>query len=314
MYNVAQSVPLSAPGFIARRFPTRRFDHLEVTMFRSAPRVAPAIARRSMWLWLPVTALGICQVAQPPGKVDDAEHQHGQGAHHHLHLVLGEEKCSPTYTYADGPVGPSHWPQLCQTGKMQAPIDIEQADKLPITSLKFNYQPSDLDIINDCNQYRILLKFPDNYWLTVGKRPYFLNEVHFRAPGENAIHGKRPEMSVQFVHFSPEGVFLIVEVPVVAGKENPLVKTLWENIPEPGKETKVEGLKINPADLLPADRSYYRFPGSLTTPICNEVVQWYVLKNPIEMSRAQIAEYTRHYHNVARPLQPANGRPVNEPQ
>jgi len=121
-------------------------------------------------------------------------------------------------------------------------------------------------------------------------------------------------MSIQFVHFSPEGVFLIVEVPVVAGRENPLVKVLWQNIPEPGKEKKVSGLKINPEDLLPADRTYYRFPGSLTTPICNEVAQWYVLKKPIEMSEAQIDEYTRHYHDVARPLQPLNGRPVFEPE
>jgi carbonic anhydrase len=195
---------------------------------------------------------------------------------------------------------------------MQAPVDILQAEKLHIYDLKFNYQPADLDILNDCNQYRILLKFPDNYWLTVGKKPYFLTELHFRAPGENAVKGKRPRMSVQFVHFSPEGVFLIVEVPVVAGKENPLIKTLWEYIPEPGKENKVAGVKINPVDLLPTDRSFYRFPGSLTTPICNEVVNWYVMQNPIEMSEAQIAEYTKHYNNTARPLQPLNDRPVSE--
>jgi carbonic anhydrase len=197
---------------------------------------------------------------------------------------------------------------------MQAPIDIEHAEKLRIDIPKFNYQPADLDIINDCNQYRILLRFPDNFWLTVGKKPYNLTELHFREPGENAVLGKRPRMSVQFVHFSPEGVFLIIEVPVVAGKENPAVKTVWEHIPAPGKENKVTGLKINPADLLPADRSFYRFPGSLATPICNEVVIWYVLKNPIEFSEDQIAEYTRHYHNTSRPLQPRNNRPITEPQ
>jgi len=90
----------------------------------------------------------------------------------------------------------------------------------------------------------------------------------------------------------------------VSGKENPIIKTLWEHIPAPGKEIKAEGVKINPMDLLPADRSFYRFPGSLTTPICNEVVAWYVMKNAIELSEVQITEYTKHYHNTARPLQP----------
>jgi hypothetical protein len=31
------------------------------------------------------------------------------------------------------------------------------------------------------------------------------------------------------------------------------------------------------------------------------------------MSAAQIAEYQKHYHDTARPLQPANDRPVAEP-
>jgi carbonic anhydrase len=252
------------------------------------------------------------QVAQPPEKVEPGQHQ--QHMHHHLHIPMGEEKCELKYTYDEGPLGPSHWPGLCSNGKMQAPIDIQHSEKLHIEDLKINYQPADLDIIDDCNQYRMLVKFPDNYWLVVGKKPYNLTELHFREPGENAVNGKRPRMSIQFVHYSPEGVFLIIEVPVVAGKENPVVKTLWKYIPTPGKENKVEGIKINAEDLLPADRSFYRFPGSLTTPICNEVVNWYVMKNPIELSEAQIEEYTRHYHNTARPLQPPNGRHVVESQ
>jgi len=41
-------------------------------------------------------------------------------------------------------------------------------------------------------------------------------------------------MSIQFVHFSPEGVFLIIEVPVVAGKENPVIKAFVGAHPGPG--------------------------------------------------------------------------------
>jgi carbonic anhydrase len=257
-----------------------------------------------------VAPSGVCQVINPPEKVEPGQHQHAH-EHHHLHLLLGEQKCAPTYTYEEGSQGPSHWPYSCTDGKMQSPIDIQSSQKLPINNLKFNYQPADLDILNDCNQYRILVKFPDNYWFMVGKKPYNLAEIHFREPGETAINGKRPPMSVEFLHFSPEGVFLVIEVPVVVGKENPVMKEILENIPEPGKEEKVSGIKINPFDLLPADRSsFYRYPGSLTTPNCTEVVSWYVMKTPIEMSEAQIAEYARHYHNTARPLQPGNGRPV----
>ena len=61
------------------------------------------------------------QIAQPPEKVELEQHQH---AHHHLHIPMGEETCAVAYTYEDGPLGPSHWPSVCATGKMQSPIDM----------------------------------------------------------------------------------------------------------------------------------------------------------------------------------------------
>jgi carbonic anhydrase len=282
--------------------------HAKVT--RGALSVSSALT--FLALLFCVIPVGVCQVSEPPQMMHPGEHS--QDVHHHLHMPLGEEKCEPEYIYTDGPFGPRQWPGLCNAGRMQAPIDITHAEKLHIDKLQIGYQPADLDIINDCNHYQLLVKFPDNYWLKVGKKPYNLAEIHFREPGENAVQGKRPRMSIQFVHFSPEGVFLVIEVPVVAGKENWVFKTLWEHIPAPGKENKAKGLQINAADLLPADRSFYRFPGSLTTPPCPEVVTWVVMKNPIEFSEAQIAEYTKHYPSTARPLQPPNNRPVVENQ
>ena len=244
--------------------------------------------------------------------VASTEPQHSHG--HQMNTPNpGNQKCDPKFTYEEGPHGPSHWEGVCQTGQMQAPIDIQHAEKLRLAPVTFAYQPADLDIVNDCNHYQIQVRFPGNYWLKVGKKPYFLSELHFHEPGENAVNGMRPVMAIHMVHLSPESNFLVIEIPVVVGKENPVIKVLWEHIPEKGREAKVPGVKINAGDLLPADRSYYRFPGSLTTPLCNEGVEWYVMKNPIEMSETQIAEYIKHYHNTARPLQPSNNRPIAEP-
>jgi carbonic anhydrase len=198
---------------------------------------------------------------------------------------------------------------------MQTPIDITNSEKVsipPLPPLEFSYQPADLDIVNDCNKYEIKARFPANQWLKVARKPYRLIELVFHEPGENAVNGQRPPMAIQLVHLSPESTFLVIEVPVVAGQENPTIKSLWEHIPAGGKERAVEGMKINVMDLLPVDHGFYRFPGSLTTPICNEGVQWYLMKNPIEMSRAQIDEYEKYYHQSARPLQPLNNRPVVE--
>jgi carbonic anhydrase len=198
---------------------------------------------------------------------------------------------------------------------MQAPIDIKDPEGIPIPPLpplQFSYQPADLDMVNDCNNYLVKLRFPTNRWLKYRRKPYRLSEIRFREPGETAVDGKRPPMALQFVHLSPETTILIIEVPVVAGKENPVIKKLFQHIPKSGKEDKVANAKINPIDLMPVDHSYYRFPGSLTTPICNEGVQWFLMKHPIEMSQAQINQYRKYYHDTARPLQPLNSRPLVE--
>jgi carbonic anhydrase len=272
-------------------------------------------------LWLAVFAFGLvpfaeaapggaCQAAQLPEKADE-HHHHGE-----LNIASGvTEKCGPSFTYNDGPLGPSHWEGLCNTGHFQSPIDITSTEKMPVPPLApllMNYQPAPLDMVNDCNHYLVKVRFPVNQWLKVARKPYRLSEIEFHEPGEIAVNGKRPAMSLQLVHLSPETSFLIIEVPVVVGKENPVIKTLWKNIPGGGKESKPEGVTINAKDLLPADHGFYFFRGSLTNPICNEGVQWYVMKTPIEMSAAQIAQYKKYYHNTARPLQPANDRSVVE--
>jgi carbonic anhydrase len=73
---------------------------------------------------------------------------------------------------------------------------------------------------------------------------------------------------------------------------------------------KVAGSTVNAAEFLPAGHGYYTYDGSLTTPPCSEHVRWFVLKTPVEISAAQIQQFTRHYANNARPVQPLNGRVI----
>jgi carbonic anhydrase len=255
-----------------------------------------------------------CQAAQLPEKPEQHQHMHGHGMD--MNTPSGaSDKCEPSFTYETGLRGPDHWAGVCTTGQMQSPIDITKSEKVaipPLPPLEMTYQPADLDMVNDCNEYLIKVRFPGNQWFKYRGKPYRLSEIVFHEPGETAVNGKRPPMSLQLIHLSPELHFLIIEVPVVAGKENPVIKTLWQHIPAGGKEEKADGVKINAMDLLPVDHGYYRFPGSLTNPICNEPVMWFLMKTPIEMSEAQIEQYRKYYHGTARPLQPANDRPIYE--
>jgi carbonic anhydrase len=83
----------------------------------------------------------------------------------------------------------------------------------------------------------------------------------------------------------------------------------------PSKEGGKAGLseKHNVTSLLPTDRDYYRFNGSLTTPPCSEGVWWLVLKSPVNASKDQVQQFstTMGFANN-RPVHPVNARPILE--
>ncbi len=67
---------------------------------------------------------------------------------------------------------------------------------------------------------------------------------------------------------------------------------------------------VNAADLLPEQRQYNRYNGSITTPPCTEGVRWFVLQSPIDIPEVQIAAFQAIFKNNKRPVQSSNGREV----
>ena len=57
---------------------------------------------------------------------------------------------------------------------------------------------------------------------------------------------------------------------------------------------------------------YFTFSGSLTTPPCSEGVTWFVLKEPVAISAAEMEQFAKLYPNNARPTQPLYDRVVFE--
>ena len=96
----------------------------------------------------------------------------------------------------------------------------------------------------------------------------------------------------------------------------PIANTVWQNLyPVPLKYLQAGTAYVQLDQLLPADRSYFFYEGSLTTDPYNETVQWHVLKNPIEVPklylkqlRITVDENGKQILSNVRDVQPLNGR------
>ena len=220
------------------------------------------------------------------------------------------------WSYA-GESGPSHWAELdsgfaaCGSGKAQSPIDIRtrhlHGESLP--PLVFDYRPSPLHVID--NGHSIQVDVDPGSLLRVGNDTYKLVQFHFHHPSEERIDGKAAQMDVHLVHRDSEGRLAVVAVLLEIGDENQALDVVWDHLPkDKDRKTDFEDVRVDPAALLPTNRGYFTYTGSLTTPPCSEGVRWIVLKSPSTLSKAEIATFATRYPNDARPVQKLNGRQV----
>ena len=237
-------------------------------------------------------------------KAADAHGGPGKAAPHDLH-----------WDYA-GPGGPEHWGSLkpefatCANGERQSPIDIRGGIAVDLEPIRFEYHPSDVAVID--NGHTVQVNVPPGNRITVSGRSYDLVQFHFHRPSEERINGRQFEMVVHLVHRDFEGRLAVVAVLLERGPAHPVVQAVWNDLP---LEKGMEQPATRPMDieaLLPSDRRYYTYMGSLTTPPCSEGVLWMVLKQPAPLSQEQIGVFARLYPMNARPVQRPAGRLIKE--
>ena len=215
-----------------------------------------------------------------------------------------------------GPGGPEHWAELsadnkvCATGGQESPIDLRGAIPARLGDLRVEWRPLPLRVTN--TGHSIQVDAPPGSRLSMEGRAYELLQFHLHHPSEHLLEGRSFPMEIHFVHRGPGGDALgVVAVFVEHGAHNEALEAVLANMPaEAGasREAAAAGATVQPHRLLPAEREFLRYEGSLTTPPCSENVDWAVLTRPIQASPAQVSALERLYANNARPLQPLNRR------
>lgn len=217
-----------------------------------------------------------------------------------------------------GDTGPESWGRLkpefqqCMVGKRQSPIDIRDGIPVQLDPIQFDYRPSNFRVID--NGHTVQVNVEPGNGITVTGHRYELVQFHFHRPSEERINGRQYDMVAHLVHKDMDGRLAVVAVLMEQGKAHPLVQQVWNNLP---LEKNLEQAAMSQMDLsllLPEQRQYYTYMGSLTTPPCTEGVLWMVMKQPAGMSREQIGVFSKLYPMNARPVQSQGGRLIKDGQ
>jgi carbonic anhydrase len=216
----------------------------------------------------------------------------------------------------EGENGPHAWAKLspeyakCGSGERQSPIDIRDGMKLDLDPIAFEYRPSGFKVID--NGHTIQANVGGWNAMRVMGRRFKLVQFHFHRPSEEMIDGRQFEMVVHLVHKDSEGRLAVVAVLVENGARQPAIQAVLNNLPLEKGEELAAATMLDLNQILPENRRYFTYMGSLTTPPCSEDVLWLVMKQPVQASDDQLNLFARLYPMNARPVQPMAGRTIKE--
>ncbi|CAE6929702.1 carbonic anhydrase [Vibrio sp. B1FLJ16] len=210
----------------------------------------------------------------------------------------------------EGNHGPEHWGEFaseCALGKNQSPINIQSATQAELAKLQLDYKGKVVALTNNGHTLQTSLE-GENSLLVDGKQ-FTLKQFHFHTPSENHVDGKSYPLEAHYVHADEQGNLAVVAVFFEQGDANPALASLLENVPEKDNNVTIRA-PFDASALIPADKDYYRFNGSLTTPPCSEGVRWLVIQEPQTISATQIEKFEKAMGENNRPVQPLNARMI----
>ena len=226
-----------------------------------------------------------------------------------LALAVGSAAAQTEFAYF-GSEGPAFWGRLdpawqaCGRGGEQSPIDFGKHALLTALhrqAVPVAYERSTGQIFN--NGHTIEIETEGRNVLLLDGVEYQLQQFHFHGSSEHTFEGKGSDMELHLVHKSAAGGTAVVGVLAERGPLSGALAPIFAQLPNDVGVNHPLRAPFNPNNFLPADRAYYRYEGSLTTPPCTEGVHWIVLKDSITVSSEDLAQYHERIHFNARPVQ-----------
>jgi carbonic anhydrase len=138
-------------------------------------------------------------------------------------------------------------------------IKIDYLDKNLIGNLKFDKKNNNFNYI-----------FSDSNFIFFNDHVFILDHIHFHNPSEHSIDNYKYPMEAHLVHKNKINQYLVVAIFLDHGDNDVFDNCL--------KLKKKINIKLNSNYL----KTYYYYPGSLTTSPFSENVSWIIFEKPIK--------------------------------
>ncbi|MFH4966463.1 carbonic anhydrase family protein [Gaetbulibacter sp. M235] len=217
-----------------------------------------------------------------------------------------------------GETSPEHWIEIEKNsdcdGKRQSPINIIDINTISVDSAKgLNILYSPETILNKVvnNGHSIQFDFNSGDSIVYKNEVFHLKQIHFHESSEHIINGVKYPTEIHLVHQSDSKKLTVLSILCMEGQESQLFEFFESFLPIESGQFKNIDKTIDLMNLLPEDKSFYSYSGSLTTPPCTENVNWVVFKQPIIISLEEVLKLKDNMPiNNYRNEQPLNDRKV----
>lgn len=193
---------------------------------------------------------------------------------------------------------------LPQNGQRQSPIDIQTSqieDNDDLADVQVNFSKMSTTFFNNGQNLQLLGKGQAR----INHRLFDFVQLHFHADSEHRIDGSSFPLEGHFLFQAPNGQPAVIGVLYQIGEHN----LDFEQVLQQYDQQQGAG-DFSVASLIPENKSYYHYIGSLTTPPLTEGVEWYVMKNTLEVSYPQLQQFISIHGKNNRDCQPLNERLV----
>ena len=231
------------------------------------------------------------------------------------------------------------WPGACTSGQKQSPINVITKDvkcNKNLTALKLSDEYFTHISGTFANNGHSVVFTPHssvNAVMTTPVGQYKLLSLHMHwgpaghsTGSEHLVDNKASDIELHFVHVKlhaqDKDASDYHAVMSVRGRIQDMPSETFAKLDVTKVKTyhsKISVSDIHLSSLLPSNLDYYYYQGSLTTPSCDQNVQWFLLKKTIGVAAAYVglldtvcSRHGKPVGNNCRKTQPLNGRIVTQ--